>query len=515
MSIAIADSHHKRAFTVEPGSTLNVYICGPTVYTHSHVGHLKTYMTFDIIRRIFRDYFGISIRYMMNITNVDDKIIRATYEKAYGEDIDLSTLDPKQYLPESDFVEYADYWESEFFRVMNSVNIEGPDILSRVTEYIDEILEFVKEIDRNGLAFECDGSVYFYGTKYNDVRDDDNEYSKDPESQLNFVLLKKARPCEPSWDSEWGPIRPGWHIECSAMASSVFGSSIDIHGGGIDLAFPHHTNEVLQSDARFYPDHNDTWVRNFMHTGHLNIKGLKMSRSLKNFVTIDEILEEHDADNLRMLFLLHSWCALMDYSDDTMKSATYFVDFFKNFGKQVNSILLRQNVDTHKKYGPEEILFSQTLQNTRAQIDEHLRDNLDTRSVVLKLHDLASSLYTYVESIESKCGRIDGTLIQNTLDVIRSTLTMFGSTIFSNDTSSFEKSNKFKKSKKSKEQDLIKVISDIRTDLRVLAKTVANKSKTDTTARELGSQLMGSLFQMTDDIRDKRLVEIGVDLTDL
>jgi cysteinyl-tRNA synthetase len=355
--IKLHDTDRNEEFEVDTSRPLKVYICGPTVYTASHVGHLKTYMTFDIIRRIMTDYLGLNLIYMMNITNVDDKIIKATYLEEYP-DLDESAypdnLKESEFLPTEKFENYANKWEADFFRVLDSVNIRQPDVLSRVTEYIGEILEFVEEIDKNGYAFEHDGSVYFYGTQYaldsgkelEDVDTADSDQMKDPSSKYNFVLLKKAQPHEPGWESRWGRIRPGWHIECSAMASSVFGDTVDIHGGGIDLAFPHHHNEVLQSNARFFPPNGDrdgTWVQHFMHTGHLNIKGLKMSRSLKNFITIEEALQSNSPDELRMLFLLHQWDSPMDYSDDTMRDAEYFIGLFKNFDKQVKSIMLRQN----------------------------------------------------------------------------------------------------------------------------------------------------------------------------
>jgi cysteinyl-tRNA synthetase len=344
--IHLFDTWQKQSFILNRdlnGDPLKVYVCGPTVYTNTHIGHIKTYMTFDIIRSVL-EYLGINMFYMMNITNVDDKIIKATYQKEYGlcDDFDLNTLHEDQLLPNQKFVEFADYWEKDFFDILDQLRIKRPNIVSRVTDYIDEIFQFVDEIDKKGYAFENNGSVYFYGTKYSNIKDPElMDYSKHPNDPKNFVLLKKAKKYEPGWESKWGIVRPGWHIECSAMASSVFGSKIDIHGGEIDLKFPHHHNELLQSNARFGHDckidepyeTNETcntntvnkevascgWVDNFMHTGHLNIVStdgckFKMSRSLKNFITVSEILQQYSADQLRMLFLTNGmslWITLL------------------------------------------------------------------------------------------------------------------------------------------------------------------------------------------------------------
>ena len=524
--ITIRDTENRETFSLDPSMPLNIYICGPTVYTASHVGHLKTYMTFDIIRRIMRDYLGLNLSYMMNITNVDDKIIRSTYLEKYphlSEKEYPNNITEDQYLPTSDFENYADRWEKDFFNVLERVNILPPDIVSRVTEYIDEILEFVEEIWKNGYAFDHDGSVYFYGTKYlmdtktltdeedKDFEPNDEESMKNPESKHNFVLLKKARPHEPGWESRWGRIRPGWHIECSAMASAIFGNTVDIHGGGIDLAFPHHHNEVLQSNARFYPPSSDKaqagkWVQHFMHTGHLNIKGLKMSRSLKNFITIDEALSNNTADELRMLFLLHHWDAPMDYSNDTMRDAEFYVEMFRNFEKQVRSIVLRKNGVLHKKYGPNELEFSKVLVNTKREIDEALRTNLNTPATISHLQELVKSTFEYVTAAE--CGEEDNIictqLIHMSFSYVKEILEMFGLTIFDNN-------------RDSKEDGLIQIVSDIRVDLRTIAQQSMTMAKAYKSNPDIGNEfksVAGSLYRLTDEIRDQRLKEIGVELTD-
>lgn len=430
---------------------------------------------------------------MMNITNVDDKIIKSTYLEEYP-DLDSDkfphNLTENMYLPTEKFEAYANRWEDDFFDVLRKMNIQPPDILSRVTEYIDEILEFVEEIERNGYTFVDDGSVYFYGTKYAkdtkeaEMDEDIESLSKDPLSKHNFVLLKKARAYEPAWSSKWGRIRPGWHIECSAMASSIFGDTIDIHGGGIDLAFPHHHNEVLQSNARFYPKSSETWVKHFMHTGHLNISGRKMSRALKNFVTIDQALTDNSPDELRMLFLLHQWDTSMDYSDDTMKDAVYMVGYFNNFVKQVKSIKLRRSTSL-QKHRDQDTKVLKNIVNTRKLVDSALRDNMDTPKVISTLKNLASQILSATE--------ISNRLVDMAYEYIVDILSMFGLTMFQANTGS------------GKDEALVKIIYDIRTELRVIA-TKVSKSGDGKTAADL--------YKMTDDIRDNKLTLLGIDLTD-
>lgn len=508
-TVKIFDTWNNRFFTIPNGKSLKIYICGPTVYTHTHVGHLKTYMTFDILRRVLEDYFRFPIRFMMNITNVDDKIIKGTYQKEYGfsDNFMLKDLDEKQFLENQKFVDYADEWEKNFFDVMDSMNIRRPNVVSRVTEYIQEILDFVNKIDEKGFAFEDKGSVYFYGTKYNNIRDDKGLFSKDPENEHNFVLLKKTRPYEPGWKSGWkshdnpsGSVRPGWHIECSAMASSIFGSNFDIHAGGIDLKFPHHHNEMQQSNSIFKTTPDDTeWVDHFMHTGHLNIEGAKMSRSLKNFITVAEIAKEYTPNQLRMLFLLHSWSAPMDYSEKTMSGAKFFLEYFENFFLQGKSILLRKTTKRHKKFGLNEMKYANTFDTTQLTVDSFLRNNIDTSSVIKSLHELGGSMFTYVTTTETEDTNISEELIDNTLSFVKKILVLFGLTFDD-------------KINGSNDEKLLGVISHIRSDLRTIAKDMATQIKP--LDKNLAKSLPQSLYKLTDDIRDTILPSIGIHLTD-
>lgn len=239
------------------------------------------------------------------------------------------------------------FWENEFHRDMELLNVRMPDVLTRVSEYVPQIVAFIERIIANGLAYEANGSVYFDVASF----DKGHHYAKlvpeafgdmkslnegegdlcvsedrlsEKKSPNDFALWKSSKSGEPWWSSPWGKGRPGWHIECSAMASDICGPKLDIHTGGVDLKFPHHDNELAQSEAHF---NSQEWIKYFLHTGHLTIAGCKMSKSLKNFITIRDALAKHSATQLRLAFLLHSWKDTLDYSDNTMEMATQYERF--------------------------------------------------------------------------------------------------------------------------------------------------------------------------------------------
>lgn len=244
------------------------------------------------------------------------------------------------------------YWENQFHRDMELLNVRMPDILTRVSEYVPQIVTFIEKIIGNGLAYEAKGSVYFDVANF----DKSHHYAKlvpeafgdmkslnegegdltvseaqlsEKRSPNDFALWKSSKSGEPWWNSPWGKGRPGWHIECSAMASDVCGPKLDIHTGGVDLKFPHHDNELAQSEAHF---NSQEWIKYFLHTGHLTIAGCKMSKSLKNFITIRDALEQHSATQLRLAFLLHSWKDTLDYSENTMEMAAQLEKFLNVSG---------------------------------------------------------------------------------------------------------------------------------------------------------------------------------------
>jgi cysteinyl-tRNA synthetase len=289
--------------SLQPGKVL-MYVCGPTVYNKAHIGHAMSVLVFDIIRRYLR-YKGYEVICAMNYTDVDDKIIKRANEL---------NMDP---------FELAESYVKEFQQHIRDLNILPMTINPRATQEIDNIIQIIKGLMERSFAYEVDGDVYFrvqndkdYG-KLSGRRLEDMqagariEIDKRKEHPMDFALWKAARPGEPSWDSPWGKGRPGWHIECSAMTMSHLGEQIDIHGGGNDLIFPHHENEIAQSESLT----GKPFARYWIHNGMLQLKGEKMSKSVGNLITIEEFLEKHHGDALRMMVLNSGYRNPLTYND--------------------------------------------------------------------------------------------------------------------------------------------------------------------------------------------------------
>ena len=305
----------KEAFIPVNGNNVNMYVCGVTVYDNCHIGHARSSVVFDVIRRYLK-YKGFNVKFVKNFTDIDDKIIKRSNE----ENIEWKDLTAK-FIKEHD-------------NDMGALNILPPDETPKATEYINEMIELTKTLIEKGHAYESNGDVYFkvesfdeYGKLSNrDIEDlkagariEINESKKNP---LDFALWKKSKENEPSWESPWGEGRPGWHIECSAMSSKIFGLPFDIHGGGKDLIFPHHENEIAQSEAA----EGKEFVRYWMHNGFVNINKEKMSKSLNNFFTIKEILNEIDPEVLRYFLLTTHYRSPLDFSYDKLIESEASVD---------------------------------------------------------------------------------------------------------------------------------------------------------------------------------------------
>ena len=287
---------------------VKIYVCGPTVYDHSHIGHARTWIAFDIIVRYLR-HKGYEVRYLVNITDIDYKIIRRANE--IGEN-------PAR---------LAEKFEREFHEDIRTLGLLEADNYPRVTEHISDIIEMIKGLISKGFAYEVEGGIYFDVTRVPDygklsnqsledlqagARVEVDEKKRDP---ADFALWKRAKAGEPSWPSPWGRGRPGWHIECSVMSSKYLGNEIDIHGGGRDLVFPHHENEIAQSEAY---SGRKPFVKYWMHTGFLTINGEKMSKSLGNFITIRDLLKTVDPEILRLLFLTTHYRSPIDYTEKAL-----------------------------------------------------------------------------------------------------------------------------------------------------------------------------------------------------
>ncbi|MCL6454742.1 MAG: cysteine--tRNA ligase [Alicyclobacillus sp.] len=295
--------------TIEPNK-VRFYACGPTVYNLFHVGNARMFVVFDTIRR-YLEYRGYEVRFVQNFTDVDDRIIQRANE-----------------LHEN--VRWvADHYIDEYFKDAGALNIRPATVHPRATECVDDMIRFIEDLIRLGHAYERNGDVYFdtssfpeYGKLSGQSLDEMQagfrvqvlEHKDDP---TDFALWKAAKPGEESWDSPWGPGRPGWHIECSVMSAKYLGEQIDIHAGGRDLVFPHHENEIAQSEARS----GKPFARYWLHNGTLNINGEKMSKSLGNFIMTRDLLEKRPAPAIRLFLLSAQYRHPLNYTEDAMDQA--------------------------------------------------------------------------------------------------------------------------------------------------------------------------------------------------
>ena len=328
-------SRQKEEFIpVVPGK-VGMYVCGMTVYDYCHLGHARVMIAFDVIARYLR-HRGYEVNYIRNITDIDDKIITRANEN--GEAFDSLT----------------ERFIAEMNKDAEALAIEPPDSEPRATTHIPDIIELVETLIDKGFAYPADnGDVYYsvrkfegYGKLSGKILDEleagarvgVDEFKQDP---LDFVLWKAAKPEEPHWDSPWGIGRPGWHIECSAMSKCCLGDTFDIHGGGPDLKFPHHENEIAQSEAANGQSYVNTW----MHAGAVRVDGEKMSKSLGNFFTIREILDKYPAEVVRFLLLSSQYRSAINYSEDSLKEAQVKLDRFYNALSLVKGEVVASDID--------------------------------------------------------------------------------------------------------------------------------------------------------------------------
>ncbi|XP_022229472.2 cysteine--tRNA ligase, mitochondrial isoform X2 [Drosophila obscura] len=355
------------------------YTCGPTVYDSAHLGHASTYVKVDIIQRILRDYFKINLVTAMNITDVDDKIIRKARESG------------------CDWLGMARTYEAEFRQDMLRLNVQPPDIRTHVTSNMPAILQFIEELINESQAYVTeDNSVYFdvsmyphYGKLQRLGMSSEEKSDLLKQNSADFALWKaKKEADEPSWAAPWGGEgRPGWHIECSAIAGLFFGSQLDFHAGGLDLRFPHHENEEAQCCVRYQ---TDQWVNYWMHTGQLYIAGdeQKMSKSLGNTISIAEMLQTYTADEFRMACLLSNYRNAMPYSEQLMLTARQTLQRFKNF--QADLSAYTQFLKPVRKL--DEGALRAQIAHMATEFDSSLRDDFDTARGISVLIDQMTSI---------------------------------------------------------------------------------------------------------------------------
>ncbi len=358
---------------VEPGK-VRMYVCGPTVYADAHIGHAMAAVVFDMVRR-YLTLRGFQVTYATNFTDVDDKIIRRANETG------------------QDPVEMANAYADKYLRHLADLNVRPADLYPKVTESIPQIVQVIEGLGEGGYAYPMDGDVYFrvqkdadYGKLSRRSLDEAMsgtrvEEDARKEHPADFALWKSAKPGEPAWESPWGPGRPGWHIECSAMCLHHLGETIDIHGGGNDLIFPHHENEIAQSESLTGKPFAKIW----MHNGMLQLSGEKMSKSLGNLITIDEFLATRSSDALRMLIFQGHYRKPVAFNDEVLQSAERSLERLRSGLRPARGA---------KSTGAEVETLREATENARAAFIEAMDEDFNTATAIATLFELVKAINT-------------------------------------------------------------------------------------------------------------------------
>ncbi len=372
---------------ITPGE-VTMYVCGPTVYNFFHIGNGRTFIVFDTIRRYF-EYRGYKVKFVQNFTDIDDKMIKRANEEG---------LTVKK---------VGDKYIKEYYTDADALNIERATVNPRATEYIGQIIKFVKDLIDKGYAYEVDGDVYFSTKKFEGygklsgqnldelqagARINVDERKKDP---MDFAIWKAKKEGEPAWNCPWGEGRPGWHIECSCMAKNILGETIDIHAGGMDLAFPHHENEIAQSEALTGKPFAHYWL----HSAYVNVNNKKMSKSLNNFFTARDVLKEYDADVIRFLMLSCHYRIQLNYSADLLDSAKASVTRLYNAIGNLENLIDEVSRDKMNEY---EKKYLDSLNKYREKYIEKMDDDFNTADAITSIFDLVKDINTNINGESSK-----------------------------------------------------------------------------------------------------------------
>jgi len=360
-----------------------MYVCGVTVYDLCHIGHARSAIVFDTIYRYFR-YRGYDVTFIRNFTDIDDKIIK----RANEEGVDYKTI--------------AEKYIGEFNVDMGALGLEKPSVEPRATEHIAEMIELISILIQKGFAYRSNGDVLFSVEKFKDYgklskRNIEEmqagarvEIDEKKENPLDFALWKASKPGEPFWESPWGKGRPGWHIECSVMSQKYLGETFDIHGGGKDLIFPHHENEIAQSEAAT----GKPFVRYWIHNGFVNINKEKMSKSLGNILTIKEILKVWHPEVLRLFFLSHHYRSPVDYAEDSFLEARSGLDRFYLTLNAIQEEIKKPIVARAIRGEGSSVLRASraSIESFQTRLEEAMDDDLNTAQALGYLYDLQTHL---------------------------------------------------------------------------------------------------------------------------
>ncbi|MEM0492360.1 MAG: cysteine--tRNA ligase [Candidatus Thermoplasmatota archaeon] len=479
-------SHKKEIFkTVEPG-LVKMYVCGMTVYSDAHIGHARTYLAFDIIRRYF-EYKGYRVFYIQNITDVDDKIIAA----AQREIIDV--------------LEYSRRYTERCLHDLDTLGIRRADLYPKASETIPDMIEMIKVLIDKGYAYVADGDVYFSVERFSDygklsrqrlsemkagARVEPGEKKKNP---LDFTLWKKSKPGEPSWPSPWGSGRPGWHIECSAMSSKYLGLPFDIHGGGMDLRFPHHENEIAQSESATGKNFANYW----MHVGLLTVNGEKMSKSLGNIVNIRDILKKYNPEVIRLFLAQTHYRSPPDFNDKALIEAERNLDRIYRVKEKLEDCIEGKMIKTVEETAvkKEDKTYLRAIQRFREGFEESMDDDFNTPRAFAFLFDFINNTNKYLDGTKNVnydlCSLAFDTLLK-----IGNTLTLFQDSPGRKD-----------------ENDTAKRLRELIVEYRIESQVDDVKTMVDLLLKYREKARMMKDYTTADDIRGK-LIKLGFEIQD-
>jgi len=380
-------SRKKEKFIPVEEGKVKMYVCGMTVYSDAHIGHARTYLAFDVIRRYF-EYKGYKVTYVQNITDVDDKIIAAANKES---------VDP---------LKYSEQFAERCFNDLDLLGIRRADLYPKASETIPDMIKMIQQILDRGYGYVANGDVYFSVEKFKDygklsgqkieemksgARIEPGENKRNP---LDFALWKSAKPDEPSWPSPWGEGRPGWHIECSTMSSKQFGMPFDIHGGGMDLRFPHHENEIAQAEAAVGKQFAKYW----MHIGLLTVDGEKMSKSLGNIINVNELLKTWDPEVVRMFFAQAHYRSPPDFNEKALQNVQKGLDRIHRLKEKLEELSKnsKSNKISELKLTSEEKKYLTTINKLKEQFEQAMDDDFNTPQAFAVIFDFVNKSNRFI-----------------------------------------------------------------------------------------------------------------------